>query len=159
LLNQQDRFGNIHRDVRYYYQVTVGELSNVKSESDIENVPPEYRDKVLTINEMILKDNDCGVSKSNNAMKARLLEGVRHINPETYRRFMKFAEDIKTPEFEDLFRRGLLFKADDYASVRHNAHEMAELLLRKCEKGDLKLDLDQDLYFSSQELPTTFVCN
>jgi hypothetical protein len=158
ILSQQDRFGNIHREARFYYKEGEGEFANVKSESDLEDVPEEFRAGALQINEMILKDNDCGIVKENRAKKAGLLNKVAHMNPKTYKRLREFVASLDNAEVKDNFLRGLQFTEKDFKTVRDNAIEAAELLKKRCLDGDLKLDLDQDLYFSGQELPTTFAC-
>ena len=64
ILGQQDRFGNIHSEMAFYYpaQNKAGEFK-LKSEKDPKDVPAEAQAKVMAVKEMILKDNDCGVAK------------------------------------------------------------------------------------------------
>jgi len=47
----------------------------------------------------------------------------------------------------------------DYAKVIGNLRDAVTLLKDRCTKGQLKLDLDIDLYFSGNPLPTAFNCN
>ncbi len=159
LLNQEDRFGNIHYEDRFYYAGTnkKGEFK-IESESKLKDVPAEFQAKVLNIKEMILKDNDCGITRENRAKKAGLLDGIRHMDPKTYTRFQEFAASAATDSNKDFMTRELLMTSDDYAVVMKNAKEIAALLKSRCESGKLKLDLDKDLYFSGAALPTSYNC-
>ena len=160
ILGQQDRFGNIHSEIAYYYpaQNKAGEFK-LKSENVPKNVPAEAQAKVMEIKEMILKDNDCGVVKDDLVKQAKLLDRVAHMDPSTYANLMAFAKVAEQPENKDLFIHGMLFSERDYTKVMGNLHEAVTLLKDRCTKGQLKLDLDLDLHFSGKPLPTTFNCN
>jgi len=160
ILGQQDRFGNIHSELAYYYpaQNQAGEFK-LKSENDRKDVPAEAQAKVMEIKEMLLKDNDCGVVKDPLVKQAKLLDRVAHMDPSTYANLMAFAKVAEAPETKDLFIHGMLFTENDYAKVMANLREAVALLKDRCTKGQLKLDLDLDLYFSGKPLPTAFNCD
>ena len=105
LLNQQDRMGNIHALERYYYldpndvnaagqptlrSAKIGDLSA----DDVQRL------KAVEVSEMILKDNDCGVSKQNIDKQAGLDNKIAHIDPSTYERLLRLnaAADLRGQE-------------------------------------------------------------
>jgi len=160
ILGQQDRFGNIHSEMAFYYpaQNKAGEFK-LKSEKDPKDVPAEAQAKVMAVKEMILKDNDCGVAKDGLVKQAKLLDRVAHMDPSTYANLMAFAKVAEQPENKDLFIHGMLFSEKDYAKVMGNLREAVNLLKDRCTKGQLKLDLDLDLHFSGNPLPKPSNCN
>lgn len=160
ILGQQDRFGNIHSEMAFYYptQNKAGEFK-LKSEKDPKDVPAEAQAKVMAVKEMILKDNDCGVAKDGLVKQAKLLDRVAHMDPSTYANLMAFAKVADQPENKDLFIHGMLFSEKDYAKVMGNLREAVNLLKDRCTKGQLKLDLDLDLHFSGNPLPKADNCN
>ena len=99
---------------------------------------------------MILKDNDCGVDtdprRRQNLMRRHgALERVRHMDPETYRRFLRLADDILSDRFKPFALNTLLYREQDYegtkVSLKENARHAATVLKEACRRGDLKLDL------------------
>jgi hypothetical protein len=98
---------------------------------------------------MHLKDNDCGTDvdlRGNEMRRHRALESVRHLSPETYRRFLKFAAEVDSGRFKRFALESLGYREKDYEgtrySMRENVRHAAKVLVEACEKGDLKLDLD-----------------
>ena len=106
----------------------------------------------MKVKTLLLKDNDCGVSKSNVAMQAGLLDRVAHIDPETYRHVLQFDATAGSPKTRDFFLQELVFTSNDYASIRKNLKDVATKLHQKCTQGRLKLDLDMQAHFSGQPL-------
>jgi hypothetical protein len=148
LLNQQDRIGNIHNECTYYLlnrNELVGTSDTKCDEPDLpdKNNPdtPTFDDNVL-IKKMMLKDNDCGVAKSNKFNEVKALEKLRHMNAETYARFMVLANTLQTPIAMAWMKSELLFTDKDVASIRANAVRMTHVLLSGCQSGQLRLDLD-----------------
>lgn len=97
---------------------------------------------------MYLKDNDCGVdvdSRGNQMRRVSALEAVRHMNPETYRRFLKFAVEVDSERFQSFAVNALRYRLKDYEgtrnSLRENTRHAAQVLIKACESGQLKLDL------------------
>lgn len=159
ILGQQDRFGNIHFEENYFYP-TVSKTNEykLKSESDLAEIPEIDRAKALKIKEMVLKDNDCGVAKSNRVKEAKLLDRVAHMDPDTYNNLMLMVKAAAQADFKEHFIRGMLFTEDDFRKVTGNLLEAAKMLQNLCTSGRLKLDLDYNLHFSGQPLPTTYNC-
>jgi len=156
VLGQQDRFGNIHFETKYYFPVRDANGFKVSSVGDFKEVPEALKPRAVAAKEMVLKDNDCGVAKENKIKAARLLDGIAHISPETYKRVLELerAGDAN----REFFQRVLLFTDADYRKVMTNLKEMASMLKSACNAGKLKLDLDMDLHFSGAQLPTRFRC-
>ncbi len=119
----------------------------------------------IVVREMVLKDNDCGgdVDKRTNQMRANsVLEAVRHMSPDTYSRFMdfaKFAESAEASgEAKAFFRDTVFYRSEDigsYGSVGKtlmaNITKAKQILIKNCNDGKLKLDLDTDIF----KTPTT----
>jgi len=151
LMNQQDRFGNIDFINKYYFfdksEAAADGAPKLKSTA---KAPAEGAEGVLTVKEMILQDNDCGVAKDNIAKKAGLAGLIRHIDPGVYRRLQKLNASAGAPETKAFFTQNLLFTATDYASFRKNLSELAAGFKAACESGALKLDLDLQAHFSGR---------
>jgi hypothetical protein len=158
IMGQQDRFGNIHYIKRYYYP-GVGKKTNkfdVKSEKKKEKIPAELQAKAVEIKELMLKDNDCGVAKEHRIKAGKLLEGVAHMSPKTYKALM--AMDKVIDQQKDYFITEFNYTSSDFKKVSDNLKEAADMLKEKCLKGTLKLDLSLDDHFSGDPLPSGSQC-
>ena len=155
LMNQQDRFGNIHYLETYYYRdpadLTSDGAPKLKSSRTL---TPDQVAKVgaVQVKQMLLKDNDCGVAKQNIAKQAGLADRIAHIDPDTYRRILALDAIADSPDTRAFFMQELIFTANDYANVRNNLKELASQLRQKCAQGRLKLDLNLQTHFSDQAL-------
>jgi hypothetical protein len=107
---------------------------------------------------MILKDNDCGVAKSNLIKDGKLLNNVAHMDPKTYRYLLQLSQQFDTPEFAQFLSQEVLFTDKDIRKVGENLKEAVAMLQGACRAGKLKLDLDLDLFFSGAALPTQYDC-
>ena len=155
LMNQQDRFGNIHYFAVYYYfdaaDLDRDGSSKLKSSK---NLTPEEAAKVgaVQIKKMLLKDNDCGVAKQNIAKQVGLADRIAHIDPKTYLFLQHLNGVADLAETRDFFIREMVFTADDYANIRKNLKDLATTLHQACLQGGLKLDLDLEAHFSKQSV-------
>ena len=149
LLNQQDRFG-ISMSCRPI-TISTGRDGKVKSERKL-TAGEVAQHKAVKIKQMMLKDNDCGVAKTNIAKSAGLADRIAHMDPETYYRLLSFNQMADQPEVEEFFRSEALFTAADFASMRANLKQLAGQLHQRCTTGRLKLDLDLDTHFSQAPL-------
>jgi hypothetical protein len=154
-MNQQDRFGNVHYRQTYYYRDS-GDPNpdgSLKLKSDRKLTPVQVAQLgAVQVKTLLLKDNDCGVSKTNVARQAGLIDRVAHIDPDTYRRILQFDATADSPQTREFFLQELVFTSGDYASVRKNVKDVATKLHQGCIQGRLKLDLDLQAYFSGQPL-------
>jgi hypothetical protein len=153
--NQQDRLGNVHYQNTYYYRVPADPNPDgspkVKSRRKLilEQVAQLGAVHVKTL---LLKDNHCGVSKTNVARQAGLIDWVAHVDPDTYRRLLQFDATADSPTTRDFFLQELLFTSADYTSVRNNLKEVVAKLHQGCAQGQVRLDLDLQAHFSGQPL-------
>lgn len=154
LLNQQDRIGNVHYKFFWYY-VNAGKIERQKSEAKWVKekliIPPEEKSQMqgrtsALVKEMVLKDNDCGVSKDNMMRKISALEKVRHFSYQTYRRFMAFEKTLDRSSTRDYFQNEMLFSSANFASLRDNAKKAREILYSRCRSGALRFDVDLENY-------------
>ena len=155
LMNQQDRFGNIHYLETYYYRDSTDLNSDgtPKLKSSKTLTPEEVaKAGAVQVKQMLLKDNDCGVDKQNIAKQAGLVNRVAHIDPTTYRNMLHLDAIADSMETKTFFLRELVFTANDYANVRKNLKDLAVTLHQNCTQGRLRLDLDLQRHFSDQPL-------
>jgi hypothetical protein len=155
LMNQQDRFGNIHYLETFYYRDTTDLNSDgtpkLKSSKTL-TAAEAAKVSAVKVKQMLLKDNDCGVDKQNIAMEAGLLNRVAHVDPITYRGILHLDAIADSTETKTFFLQELIFTPNDYANVRKNLNDLAVTLHRNCTQGRLRLDLDLHRHFSDQPL-------
>jgi hypothetical protein len=153
LMNQQDRFGNIHYLEIYYYQdpndLNANGEKKVKSSYDLS---PDKATALgaVRVKKMLLKDNDCGVTKQNLAKQADLADRLSHIRPETYENLLKLDRVADAAATKEFLIEEALFTQTDWASVRKTLHDLASKLHQACTQGKLRLDLDLDAHFSGR---------
>jgi hypothetical protein len=155
LMNQQDRFGNIHYRPTFFYRDTADRNpdGSPKLKSDRKLTPDQVAQLgAVQVKTLLLKDNDCGVSKQNVARQAALIDRVAHIDPGTYRRILQLDATADLPQTRDFFLQELVFTSNDYASVRKNLRDVATKLHQGCTQGRVRLDLDLQAHFSGQPL-------
>lgn len=170
LFSQDDRIGNIHFKYAWYYtaqdpqtgKLTIenkGSKAQLSSDKKTLRIPEEEKDLqnqgAVLVKEMLLKDNDCGVNvamRTNMMRKINALEGLRHISPRTYQRFMNFYKISKNAETLNWMKRDLLFTDADLGlneqtgskSFLSNLEKVKSVLVQGCKSGTLKLDLNLD---------------
>lgn len=158
LLNQQDRVGNIH--YKFYWHYPEGnKVKDAKSDTKIKNgklVIPEQESQEMSakgavlVKEMFLRDNDCGVIKTNMMRQHNALARIRHMSYKTYKYFMKLSDEVKNKTTYNFFKRELLFSDRDWQTFNENISYAKTILLQKCQTGELKFDLDIDDYLKSE---------
>lgn len=155
ILSQRDRFGNIHYETRYQYNEPKADGTfNLKS-SKMPPVaePGQTAPEAFPVKEMLLKDNDCGVSSDENiAIQAGLPAVIGHINPDTYYNLLRLASVADTAEFKKIFTPGMLFDGKDFSRMQTNLKSLATDLQARCKTGKLQLDLDRDEHFAGGEV-------
>ncbi|XGC81862.1 hypothetical protein ACES2L_05120 [Bdellovibrio bacteriovorus] len=156
LLNQQDRIGNIH--YKFYWMFvdpSNNSLNRQKSEAKWKDnvlVVPEAEKAEMAgkqaalVKQMVLKDNDCGVTKTNMMRKLQVLQRVNHFSYRTYRKFLAFEQTLQTAEAKEYFKTELLFGDKSFQSLLNNAKEARQILKGKCERKELRFDLDLERY-------------
>lgn len=157
LLNQADRMVNVHYKHKLY-KLENGNVLDSKSEADVDETTGQTHipaDEQLRINagevlvrEIILKDNDCGVSKENKMRRLGILERVRHMNAKSYRQALKLAAVINTEQGLNYLRTELrlplnIINGDTTVTgIKSNILKAAKIIKANCENGTLKLDLN-----------------
>ncbi len=164
ILNQQDRIGNIHYKYYWYYldpqnpQNILRKKSKAALKKDILVVPDDETAEMagkqaVLLKQMILRDNDCGVTKSNMMRKYGALERVRHFSPQTYQKFIEFAKQVQQPEGDSYMKNELFFTDMDIKKVKDNVARAKQILVSKCRSGELNFDLDLAIYTPGGRLP------
>lgn len=164
LLNQQDRIGNIHYRFYWYWlnPENPGRIERTKSEASWNDrrlkVPPEetraMKGRPATlVKEMILKDNDCGVSKTNMMRQIRALEKVRHLSYFTYSQVLALEKALSSSYAKEYFTKEMLFSSDEFNSLRSNATKAKEVLRARCQSRQLRFDVDLADYLPGAPTP------
>jgi hypothetical protein len=166
ILDQQDRFGNIAYQTQSVYmgkdkaEDTSFEVKSSLKQKDVEKDKSEglvdNSKPVLQVKQMTLKDNDCGVSKSNVVKQAQLLSYVRHMNPKTYKRLLELQKSVV--ENKKFFISNLMFTGKDFDEMVANINDAVKTLKGNCESGKLRLDLDIETYLETGK-PSTGSCS
>ncbi|MES2803366.1 MAG: hypothetical protein V4654_12800 [Bdellovibrionota bacterium] len=158
MLSQQDRLGNLHYTMEAYAVVKdangktkVDKLDSL-SKKDIA-AGLSYPAGTLMLKKMMMKDNDCGVAKENHIKNGKLLEGLKHFNPETFEKLLKLYKLINTAEGQAYFRRETAMNTTDIATFKTNVAHSVNVLVNTCKAGSLTLDLDLDSAFTGQAIP------
>ena len=159
LLNQQDRIGNIHYKMAWVYAEAgkiedksvnyVQDPKNPKSDIvDPKQVAEMQAKGAVQVKQMLLKDNDCGVAKSNMARANNLIEDSHHMSLVTYKQLQQLQKDFQSAQMQDYFKREFLFNDRDVKSFKDNLDFLAKHTKQRCLSGDLLLDLDLDRHLS-----------
>ncbi len=163
IMDQQDRFGNI-AEIEVTAFMAKEKAEDTSYELQIEKDPTEYekalaaglvdpnRKKAFKIKSMVLKDNDCGVTKTNVVKAAGLIKEIRHMDPKTYKKLLEF--QASAPANKSFFIQNLMFTATDYNEMIANLNDAASTLKANCKSGLLKLDLDVDHYLETGKVKT-----
>jgi hypothetical protein len=163
LLNQQDRFGNLHTRPHYLAvgadgafdwklakkkkktELTPEEAARAKKGEFIPD-PKQAADMAakgyLLLNRMLMADNDCGVAKENRMAKAGIAAKVAHLHPDTYLAVQRLQSLAAKGALANYLRSELLFTTRDVTSVQANLASLARTLKTRCLAGQLRLDAD-----------------
>jgi hypothetical protein len=185
LMNQEDRVGNIHYKMAWYtksvdpstkeisfkregskaeMKEVIEKITSMTSVNEVKKMSswiiPEKEKSIqdaggLLVQEMLLKDNDCGVdtnTRTNMMRKNDGLERVRHMSVRTYKRFIDLYKLAQQPEFRTWLIKELQFTAADAGNIADvsgksfysNLNKANSILRANCKSGVLKLDLNVD---------------
>ena len=143
MLTQEDRFGNIHYKLAYLFK----NGSEVQKKNKLDESEVRSLDAVK-IKMMMLKDNDCGVNRGNNSAKeAGLLDGIYHLNQETYTRLQNLNRELQKESSKEFFMKETMMDANDFHKFEESTESVARRLHSSCREGKLRLDLDMDSHF------------
>lgn len=156
MLNQADRMVNVHYKNKLYKweKETVVESkseANFDEKSGQTLIPADEQLRInageVLVREIILKDNDCGVSKENKMRSLGILERVRHMSAKSYRQTLKLAAFVSTEQGINYLRTELrlplkIINGDTtVAGIKGNIITAAKILKANCASGKLRLDL------------------
>lgn len=158
MLSQQDRMGNLHYTIEPYAMVND---KNGKTKIDkLDTLSKKelaagktYPAGTLMLKKMMMKDNDCGVTKENHIKNAQLLEGLKHFNPETFEKLLSLYKLINTIDGQTFFKLETGMTAADIMTFKTNVSHAVNVLAKSCNAGQLSLDLDLDSQFAGAEVP------
>lgn len=152
LLNQQDRFGNLHYRNYYVKMNDDGSLdwrlvklvknANGKKVPDAVQATDLASQGYISVRRMLLADNDCGVAKENKMAKVGMAQKITHLHPDSYAAVQNMRRLSETGILANYLKQDLLFTDADVKSVEANLASMAETFKKKCLAGTLKLDAD-----------------
>jgi hypothetical protein len=150
MLSQQDRLGNLHYTMERYGKVTdkTGKVNIKKLDKDDTTAT-----EVIELKRMMMKDNDCGVAKENHLKNGKLLEALKHFNPETFTKLLKLNKVINSAAGQAYFTNETAMNNTDIATFKANVGHAVNVLTKTCQAGQLTLDLDLDSAFAGQAVP------
>ena len=154
IFSQQDRIGNIDY-LSYWYWVDAGEVqrrpaTGSKVPEDIASHHP------VRLRRTQLNDNDAGgrLAYANFTKQTRMLEKIRHYNPETYRRLMRLAADFEVRgELHDYVQSAFGLSDRQFKQILNNTRLAAGILHDSCHAGKLRFDLDAPAYLVTGKSP------
>lgn len=153
LMSQQDRYGNIESQAFKVFEEG-GQLKKVrldrKDESEDKAESPIDRPDVpgTIVHELLLRDNDCGVAKTNVNATANggkgIVTSLAHMSAHTYKHFQWMAAEIGRAgsPVQRAFAEESFWNATDLANVTKQAQALAATLKSRCQSGALALDAD-----------------
>ncbi|MEM7645816.1 MAG: hypothetical protein AAF203_02800 [Pseudomonadota bacterium] len=104
---------------------------------------------------LMLKDNDCGLKDSNPFKKASVINGVYHVSPETFDQLMKLDEAVASGSMDDFLSDNLLMNSADMAKFKSGLSYVADNLRDKDAAGTLYKDLVVKSHFVPKPRPKT----
>ena len=153
IFSQQDRIGNIDH-VDYWHWNEQGKVRRTKARGDQPPAEIAGLDPVR-IKRTWLNDNDAGGKRryANFTKKTGMLEKIRHYNPETWRRLMALDRDFMEKGLLYGYVRDTFGLTDaQFEQVVTNTHKAAEILRASCRAGNLRFDLDPEMFFLNGEV-------
>jgi hypothetical protein len=152
IFSQQDRVGNIDYRWFWIFKEASGKVQMMKADSEVGllrkatiKVPQEIAAfNPVLVQKTSIGDNDAGglVSYANFAKATQMLENIRHLSPETYRRLYQLALDFEKqgPNYQVLVNSFGL-RADSLKQTLANTKITAAIFLKACEAKTLRFDL------------------
>jgi hypothetical protein len=153
IMSQQDRFVNQH----YYTYHVIMTVDGSTKKYKAKKYDVDYANKVLikkkdgkkkpfievaeNVKYMLLKDNDCGVTKGNKMKKVGLLDDVSHLSPKFYKKLLEWNEFIHSPNGKNHMQSVAKLTNADINKIRGLTTEAVDKLQMKCLNGQLQLDV------------------
>lgn len=97
--------------------------------------------------EILLKDNDCGLKGENLFKKHKLIESVAHISQSTYFQLIKLHQTVFSGTLDAYLVNDLNMSASDIEQFKSGLDYVAKDLNAKCKSGTLHQDLNVKSHF------------
>ena len=151
IFSQQDRVGNIDFEEYWYWK----KGSNIRKKHARTKTPAKNlaKHKPLRIQETFLNDNDAGGRKiySNFTKKTKMLEKIRHFNPDTYRQLIRLDKDFsKKGKLYAYVKDSFGLSEQQLQQIVTNTNHAAAILKGSCKEKKLRFDLDPDKFFAKK---------
>lgn len=156
IFSQQDRIGNIDYTLAWTWvedgRVRSRDATGTEMPADLADASP------ILLKRTWINDNDAGVrtTYTDFAEKTHMVEKLRHMSPDTYRKLIALDSDFSSagPLYAYLRDTFGLTSSQLGAIVRHTAHAAATLR-ESCRAGDLRFDLDPEQFLVDGTTPET----
>jgi hypothetical protein len=163
IMSQQDRYGNQHYELNYFYEDLEGKFDKI----EVKKVKQDKVNKTLTVKKdpkkvisykdiaevkvLLMKDNDCGVIKTNKAKELGMVSKIKHLDYKLYKNLLKFSKFINSDEGGAYFKKFAKFTSSDLSTVRKNTDEVVKTFKSKCESEELVFDLGFSYYLKGAD--------
>jgi len=108
-----------------------------------------------------LEDNDAGgrIYYLPFYRQAQILEKINHISARTYQNLIRLARSMKNQDDAsyNYYQSRFLLDSDQFNQLKKNMIDAAEIMKKKCEKGELKFDLNYQLYLEKGQIVNSTV--
>ena len=102
---------------------------------------------------MVLADNDCGLRQDSNVVrKNNMVEHLRHISPGVYKNVQSFAK-TNAGDLLDYFQNQTLMTSDEAKGVIARLQEVASILKKNCDNGNLLFDSEPEIFLGMKPIP------
>jgi hypothetical protein len=147
IMSQQDRIGNI--DYKWYVYQTdeAGKLKRTRVRTDLPRAKMgqiKFDGEGLLVQRTQLVDNDAGgrVGYANFTKRTKMLENIRHINPQFYSKLVLLNHDLQTNgAIYQYLSENFQLDSKQLAQIVKNTKEATEILATTCREQKLRFGL------------------
>ena len=151
IFSQQDRIGNIDYKWYVYYTDSKGRVKSDKLDDEVSRTRMDSIRFALKgtagvelVQRTRLIDNDAGAKENytNFTKRTKMLEKIRHLAPETYKKLIDLDKDFASQGDIFNFVKGQFGLSDTQTKkIAENARDAAAILKSTCKSGKLRFDL------------------
>jgi hypothetical protein len=156
IFSQQDRIGNIDYKMIWMWQED-GEIKTARGK------PGAATSKAIPVKQTYLNDNDAAgrYQYANYTKKTRMLEKIRHYNPQTYQLLLRMDKDFaQQGTLYQYLHNTFGLSSKQKKMIIKNIHQAASILRFTCQAGKLHFDLNAEQFFLTGEVMAENVnCN
>jgi len=158
LFNQQDRIGNVDYQHFWHWWQDGRFMTRLAPEPSVPADIAAYAP--LRLRRSRINDNDAGgrAAYVNYAEKTGMLDGLRHFNADLYARMARLARDFAAQGELYQYTQSSFALSDKY--VAHLSKQVGKafaILSQACASGDLRFDLEPELFIRDGEVAATSV--